>query len=45
MKKMVLALCLVSSLALSACNTVAGIGEDLSTVGDSLENSAEDAKD
>lgn len=44
MKKIALAFCMMTSLALSACNTIAGIGEDLSTVGDSLEETAEDAK-
>lgn len=44
MKKTVLAFCVASSLALSACNTIAGMGEDLSTVGDSIEDTAEDAK-
>lgn len=44
MKKIALAFCVMTSLALSACNTIAGIGEDLSTVGDSLEETAEDAK-
>ncbi len=44
MKKVALAFCLMSSLALSACNTVAGFGQDLSKAGDQLEETAEEAK-
>ena len=44
MKKIAIAFCLVSSLALSACNTIAGFGKDVETVGGALEEAADDAK-
>lgn len=44
MKQIALALCIGATLALSACNTVAGFGQDLSKAGDQLEEAAEDAK-
>ena len=44
MKKFAIAFCLLSSLALSACNTVAGFGKDVEKVGGALEDAAEDAK-
>jgi predicted small secreted protein len=35
---------LAATFALSGCNTVAGVGEDLETAGDSLEDTAEENK-
>jgi len=35
---------LAATLALSGCNTVAGVGEDIETAGGSLEESAEENK-
>ena len=35
---------LLAMLALSACNTVAGAGQDISKGGDKLENAADKAK-
>lgn len=32
---------LTGSLALAACNTVAGVGEDVESVGDAVEDCAE----
>lgn len=41
----VLAMALIASgLALSACNTVEGIGRDVSSAGDTVANTADDAK-
>tara|TARA_R110002095_G_scaffold66519_1_gene56467 strand:+ start:1418 stop:1603 length:186 start_codon:yes stop_codon:yes gene_type:complete len=34
-----------SSVALSACNTVEGVGRDVESVGDSVADTADDAKD
>lgn len=31
-------------LSLAACNTTAGVGRDLESVGDAIEDSAEDSK-
>lgn len=40
-----LAIALVASgLAVSACNTVEGIGRDVSSAGDTVADTAEDAK-
>lgn len=41
----VLAMALIASgLALSACNTVEGLGRDVSSAGDTVANTADDAK-
>jgi predicted small secreted protein len=46
MRRMLLAICLVAApLAAAGCNTVEGLGEDISQAGDALENAAERAKD
>lgn len=36
---------LLSLLALSACNTVEGVGKDVKSGGKAIENTAQDAKD
>ncbi len=35
----------ISALALTACNTTEGVGEDIEAAGDALSDSARDAKD
>ncbi len=45
MKKFAVAICLASSLALSACNTIAGFGRDVEAVGGALEEAADEARD
>jgi predicted small secreted protein len=42
MRKLIIALLLLSPLA--ACNTISGIGQDVSTVGDAVEGAAEESK-
>lgn len=43
--KTIIALGLVAAaLAVSACNTVAGVGRDVSAAGSAVANTAEDAK-
>ena len=44
MRKMLTMAMLVGGLALSACNTVEGLGRDLSSAGDTVAKTAEDAK-
>ena len=44
-KWLVLAAALVTSAALSACNTTEGAGKDLKSVGKGIEEAASDAKD
>ncbi|WP_298289463.1 entericidin A/B family lipoprotein [Thiomonas sp.] len=46
MKKTVLSLLLMAlaALSLSACNTVAGVGQDLKAGGQAITNAAEKAK-
>ena len=35
----------VAGLALSACNTTEGVGEDIRSAGDAIDDAAEDAND
>ena len=44
MRKLLLAVMLAMPLMASACNTIAGIGKDVSTVGDVVTDSAEQTK-
>ena len=44
MKRVAVLAGLLAMLALSACNTVAGAGQDISKGGDKLENAADKAK-
>ena len=44
MRKIVLFAFLATSLAVSACNTVAGAGQDVESVGGAVADTAEDAK-
>ncbi|MGZ9101255.1 MAG: entericidin A/B family lipoprotein [Brevundimonas sp.] len=44
MKKMIALTLVAAALAVSACNTVAGVGRDVSAVGDAVATMAEDAK-
>jgi entericidin B len=44
MRKIVLLTLLAASLAVSACNTVAGAGKDVSSAGKAVTNTADDAK-
>ena len=34
-----------AALSLAACNTIAGVGEDLQSAGNAIQNAADDAKD
>ncbi len=43
MKKL-LVLALASALALSACNTVSGVGKDVSAAGNAVSNAAQEVK-
>lgn len=43
MRKVVVAAMFAASMALAACNTVAGAGEDLEAAGQAVETTAEDA--
>ncbi|MGP1346229.1 MAG: entericidin A/B family lipoprotein [Phycisphaerales bacterium] len=36
---------LAAPLALTGCNTTAGVGEDIEATGDAIEDTAEDAQD
>jgi predicted small secreted protein len=44
MRKLFLAGALLAALAVSACNTVAGAGRDLSAAGDAVAKTAQDVK-
>lgn len=44
MRKLMLAIVIVAPLLASACNTIAGVGKDLSTVGGVVTDSAEKSK-
>ncbi len=44
MRKLFVLAALAASLAISACNTVKGAGEDVSSAGDAVADAAEDAK-
>jgi len=44
MRKIILAVMLAAPLLASACNTIAGLGKDVTTVGDVVTKSAEDTK-
>lgn len=44
MRKLMIAILLAAPLALSACNTVAGIGKDVEAVGGAVEDAAESSK-
>ena len=44
MRKMLTMAMLVGGLALSACNTVEGLGRDVSSAGDTVAKTAEDAQ-
>ena len=44
MRKLLIALFLLAPVTLTACNTVKGVGEDISSAGDALSKSADDAK-
>jgi predicted small secreted protein len=39
-----LALLSVTAMALAACNTTAGVGRDVESAGDAIEDTANDAK-
>ena len=43
-KLLLAAALLLTPLALSACNTVSGAGEDIEAAGDAISDAAEDAK-
>jgi entericidin B len=42
---MALVLTYLSTLTLSACNTVEGVGKDVEAAGDAIKDTARDAKD
>jgi predicted small secreted protein len=44
MRKLVIVAALAAGLALSACNTVKGAGEDMQSAGAAIETTAQDAK-
>jgi predicted small secreted protein len=45
MRKLILAAALIAApLLASACNTIAGLGQDAAAVGDAVSDAAEDAK-
>jgi len=44
MRKIVLLAMLAASMAVSACNTVAGAGKDVSSAGHAVTDTADDAK-
>ena len=44
MRKLLIAVMIAAPLLASACNTIAGIGRDVSTVGGAVEEAAEEAK-
>ncbi|HEY3949996.1 entericidin A/B family lipoprotein [Phenylobacterium sp.] len=44
MRKIVLFCVMAASLAIAACNTVAGAGRDVSDAGKAVTNTADDAK-
>jgi len=44
MRKILTALTLVGALAVSACNTVEGVGRDVASAGNTVARTADDAK-
>lgn len=44
MRKVIILAAIVASFATAACNTVAGAGKDVSSAGDAVTTTAEDAK-
>jgi predicted small secreted protein len=44
MRKIVILAALTVSLAVSACNTVSGAGQDVKSAGEAVSDTAEDAK-
>jgi predicted small secreted protein len=44
MRKIVLFAVFAASMVVAACNTVEGAGKDVSSAGDAVSNTAEDAK-
>ena len=44
MRKVILMAFLAASMAVAACNTVAGAGKDVESAGDAVSDAAEDAK-
>ncbi|SEJ08247.1 Entericidin EcnA/B family protein [Sphingomonas sp. OV641] len=44
MKKMMGMLAVASALLIAACNTVEGVGRDVSSAGDTVAQTADDAK-
>lgn len=44
MRKFVTAFALVGALAISACNTVEGVGKDVSSAGDTVAKTADKSK-
>lgn len=44
MKKLIILSVVAAALAVSACNTVAGVGRDVSAVGSAVAGAADDAR-
>ncbi len=44
MRKIIVALTVASALAVSACNTVEGVGKDVSSAGETVAKTADGAK-
>ncbi len=44
MRKIVTAFALVGALAISACNTIEGVGKDVASAGDTVAKTADDVK-
>jgi predicted small secreted protein len=44
MRKIILALVIAAPLLASACNTISGVGKDVSAAGNAVSGAADDAK-
>ena len=44
MRKILTCAALATTILISACNTVAGVGRDVASAGDTVANAAEDSK-
>jgi predicted small secreted protein len=44
-RKLLALAAMIGVVSLGACNTVEGVGEDVRTAGDAVDNAAEDAND
>jgi len=44
MKRVIISCCFLCALILSSCNTIEGVGKDTKSVGETIEDTANDAK-